>query len=277
MADQILVLRETARAGPGGNGGVVLPPGSELAVYGDSLSNRVTWQPTVANYFGIPWKNGGVGSTTAVDNNSGSGSNEARLGPFITSTAATIGINTIWFGYNDWAQSSPQVDIGTDAEFAKPLATRDRTTFKGALSYIVERLYTAKPLALHILVTIPGSRYDDARSALFAQAAIDVARYHAVPYIDMFTGAGMNRWNYNNFLADHVHTDATSEAGKRGSLRWANVFINRIKAFYNVTTFVEPAIAELSIGADDLDPPPTWAVEPPSSPVPRARPQRQRG
>lgn len=190
--------------------------GKNFTSYGDSLTFRDMWQPHIVGKTGMIHTNLGVGSTTvalveSVESEYPSLCNATRLQAVKDSNPFVLTING---GTNDKHRNVP---IGNNEEFDKTLALKDKTTFKGALSYIIEDLLTWKKDLIIVLITPPQA--DKARWNYdyepYAAAMMDVANYYGLNVADWYQTMGVNKINVNDFTIDGLHQN--SFGGKRAA------------------------------------------------------------
>lgn len=194
--------------------------GKKWASLGDSITNRMSWQPYLNRKYGLVHTNCGQGSTCL------GGQGTESLPPFWHDTrlaavkAADPDIVTILGGANDLVQNVP---IGDETQFSLALASKDKNTFIGAYSYIIETLLTWKPkLKIVILGTTwahnDGKTYNDTLTYTdYSNASRKVAEYYGLPFVDLHAKCGFNKFTmedapFNIYSADHIHPNA--EGGK---------------------------------------------------------------
>lgn len=207
--------------------------GMHFVSLGDSITARNDWQPFVVEKLNfLHHTNLGIGGTTL----GGNGFNEAfhkdvRLNAV---KAANPDVLTILGGANDLARN---LLIGEATQFELTLADKDRNTFIGAYSYIIETLLTWKPtLRIFILGTTWG--HDDGKALWvenggsvttkltytdFRDACKLVAQYYGLPYIDVGGEMGLNKVTKTLYLSDGIHPNAY------GAARMAEVVIGKMK------------------------------------------------
>ena len=200
--------------------------GKVWAALGDSITYLNLWQPHLVSEFGLTHINCGLGSSSLGDD-AGQGRpafwEDIRLGlgAYSASLTATSDgrtystvipnnpdIVTIWGGANDQAYGG---GIGTDAEFDLAIGSKNKATYKGAYSYIIETLLTWKPTLRIILITQYGFvSAAESKGALseFAEATIDVGKYYGLPVIDLFGSCGINKLTEASYLSDGIHINA---------------------------------------------------------------------
>jgi hypothetical protein len=211
VADGIATLDSTGKIPltqiPDGIGGDNLISGKRFTSFGDSITYRNLWQPHIIERFGLIHTNCGIGSTKVA------GAVNATYPCFWEPSrisavqASNPDIVTILGGANDW---SGNIAIGTDAEFTKVLGSKDKTTFKGAYSYIIETLLAWKPsLAIILLTTTWGD--SEALNSLslanrdYAKATKEVAWYYGLLCVDLRGEMGLNAITSPYLLVDTVH------------------------------------------------------------------------
>lgn len=154
------------------------------------------WQPYIISKTGMIHTNLGIGSTTvalidSVESEYPSMCNDARLQAVKESNPFILTING---GTNDKHRN---VLVGENAEYDKPLSEKDKTCYKGALSYIIEELLTWKKDLIIILITPPQA--DKARWNYdyepYAAAMMDVANYYGLSVADWYHEMGVNKIN----------------------------------------------------------------------------------
>ena len=189
--------------------------GRKFVGFGDSITLRETWQETFVQKTGYEFINCGEGGSQVAGERTHAFHTEWRLQTVFDANPDAM---SILGGANDIVPDNP---IGTDAEFTKVLNDKDKNNFKGAYSYIIERLLTWKPtLQIFIMTTTwahddgatwdppSGVRYKD-----YAQACRDVAHYYGLPIIDLYYDLGINRLTVDTMTIDKIHL--SSFGGKR--------------------------------------------------------------
>lgn len=190
--------------------------------YGDSITFRNSWQPYVAEYFELVHTNLGIGSTTLAYVEQ----YEAEYPSFVNANRvqgvkdSNPDILTILGGTNDRHRG---VTIGTNAECTKLLADKDKTTYKGALSWLIETFLTWKPtLEIVILTPLQGNwGYDYTE---YVNAAKEVAHFYALPFINLFEESGISIFNAATYTTDGLHPN---EAGGK---RIADLVISKLNS-----------------------------------------------
>lgn len=152
--------------------------------YGDSLTAQAMWQSHVTSYFNLSHINLGIGSTSVAY----VADREATYLCFTNATRIQTIKNSnpdiIAFlgGTNDAHLLTP---VGTSAEYSKSLASKDLTTFKGGLSYLIQTLLLWKP-TLEIVIASPmQSVYMTNPYPTYVNAIKEVAEYYALPFINL--------------------------------------------------------------------------------------------
>ncbi|MGI6635854.1 MAG: SGNH/GDSL hydrolase family protein [Christensenellales bacterium] len=211
--------------------------GKKWASLGDSITAQETWQPVVASELGLIHTNCGIGSTALAGPGRTAFWQAVRLDAV---KAANPDVVTILGGANDL--TNVNITIGTEAEFTKALGNKDRNTFMGAYSYIIETLLTWKPTLSIVILGTTWAHNDglDVRpsgSTLtytdYSNASKAVAAYYGLPFVDLHAQAGFNKFTmgpspYNVYSADQIHPNG--EGGKR----IASLVINALKAAYGM-------------------------------------------
>ena len=189
--------------------------------FGDSITERESWQPYLYKKFGLIHINCGIGSTCLA------GQGRAGLSPFWSDDrlsavkSANPDIITILGGANDLGYES--VTIGDDNQFSLSIGAKDKNTFIGAYSYIIENLLTWKPkLKIVILGTTwahnDGADYSNRVTFTdFSNASRKVAEYYGLPFVDLHGKCGFNKFTmgdspFNVYSDDHIHPN--DEGGK---------------------------------------------------------------
>jgi len=204
--------------------------GGKWAYFGDSLSFREIWQPYVIAELGLVGANCGIGSTFLAGTSANAFHQEARIQSVIN---ANPDIVSILGGANDLTADTP---IGADTEFDKSLGTKDKTTFKGAYSFIIETLLTWKPsLRVVILTTsyahLGGASFSPSgtmRYYMYADASREVARHYGLPVVDLYREMGVNKISQEIYTTDNIHWN------DNGGKVVASLFINIMKKIKSV-------------------------------------------
>ena len=188
--------------------------GKRWVSFGDSITEREPWQPYLYNKFGLIHINCGIGSTCLA------GQGREGLPPFWSDErlsavkSANPDIVTILGGANDLGY--PSVTIGNESQFPLSIDAKDKNTFIGAYSYIIENLLTWKPsLKIVILGTTwahnDGADYSDTLTFTdYSNASKKVAEYYGLPFVDLHGKCGFNKFTmsdapFNVYSSDHVH------------------------------------------------------------------------
>lgn len=198
--------------------------------YGDSLTFRNNWQPWVLSKLSnLIHTNLGIGSTTMAY----IGDREAQYPCFVNEARiqaikdANPDILTVFGGTNDCHLYVP---LGTDAQFTTALASKDKTTFKGAFSFLIETLLAWKPTLKIIVMTPIQGIYDNAKTAnykAFAEASKAVADFYSLNFVDFHGRSGISDITASTFLtSDQIHPNVL------GGKRLANLMIPE---FINLT------------------------------------------
>lgn len=204
--------------------------GKKWVSFGDSITYREAWQPSVINTFNLIHTNCGIGSTALAGTGSNAFWQDVRLNAV---KAADPDMVTILGGANDLVDVN--ITIGTSAEFAKALAEKDKNTFIGAYSYIIETLLTWKPtLRIVILGTtwahMNGADYSATLTYTdYSDASKLVAQHYGLPFVDLHGESAFNQFTvedspYNIYSNDHIHPNAL------GAKRIAELVISKLQA-----------------------------------------------
>lgn len=231
------------------NKSAIYPPieGSQInkvwCSFGDSITYNNVWQPHLVSKYGMTHINCGLGSSRLAgsahatrftfweDSRLGLGDFSATLSNTTDGITYNLvipndpDIVTILGGANDIGNSF--VSIGTAAEFAAAIGDKDKSTFLGAYSYIIEKLLAWKPtLRIVILGTTwagaDGVDFRYAGSTLtytdFSDASKLVAEYYGLPFVNLHGETGFNAFTMGAdpndiYSSDTIHPNA--EGGKR--------------------------------------------------------------
>jgi lysophospholipase L1-like esterase len=190
--------------------------GKTLVTYGDSLTALpwAGWQDTVISALGFSnHTNLGVGGST-MTNVTGRNpmSSETRINAIKTANPDVV---TIFAGANDMQVSN---SVGTNAELDKSTASKDKSTYIGAYSYLIETLLTWKP-SLQILI-INQYNYDwdnsyGTKTENIRTATKTIANYYNLNIVDC-NELGINKFTKSVMLADNVHMSATGKSALAG-------------------------------------------------------------
>jgi lysophospholipase L1-like esterase len=181
--------------------------GKKLLTYGDSITARNDWQPILQQNFGFgSVVNNGIGSTAMtlnVRNESTlpSATNAARIEQIKT---ANPDIVTILFGNNDLIGAA----IGDTSQLSLPKADKNRETFIGAYSYLIEELLTWKPTLDIVIGVMFYDEINDNYNGLAEQiktATRQVAQYYSLPVADFDRDMGVNPFTVSTLTTDGVH------------------------------------------------------------------------
>lgn len=205
--------------------------GKKWTSFGDSITARESWQKYVADKFGLIHSNCGIGSSCVSGKGETAFWQDTRLDAV---KANDPDIVTIFGGANDLVQNPV---LGKEYEFEKPLDQKDKMTFYGAYSYIIETLLTWKPsLEIMILGTTyghnDGTDYSNVITySEISEACRKVATYYGLPFVDLHGNTGFNKFTmanapFNTYAPDHIHPN---EAGGK---KIASLVIAKMKECY---------------------------------------------
>ena len=184
--------------------------GMTLTTYGDSIVFRNGWQPAIVEKFGFNHVNLGIGSTSMALH-----SEVESTYPCMVNAGRIQGVKdsnpdllVIMAGTNDCHYG---VAIGDNSQFSLGLDSKDKTTFKGAYSYLIETLLTWKPTLRMLLMTPMHSSYEtgDRDYNTYSQAVREVAEYYCIPVADTSKESGISKFNYNTYTSDGIHPNDT--------------------------------------------------------------------
>lgn len=187
--------------------------GKKWVSFGDSITAQGTWQPIVVDRLGLIHVNCGVGSTCMGTPKSDAYLPEKAFHQDLRLDAVKAedpDIVTILGGANDLYA---QVPVGSTDEFAKALDEKDKSTFLGAYSYIIENLLTWKPtLKIIILTTTFG--HNNKKYSQYADASREVAYNYGLLCADLYRKTGFNSFTAKQgiLLKDSMHPNAAGGA-----------------------------------------------------------------
>lgn len=194
--------------------------GKKWVSYGDSITAGVginyvsggekLWQQYIIDRYNVEHVKMGEGMTcvTYVENTATydgrSMCRDDRLNELIAEAPDII---TILGGANDYIFG---VSVGTDDD----VVSKNRNTFKGAYAYIIDKILTAKPNTVIIILgmfhnTLGQYSPKNGRSVVeFATASKEIAEYFGLPFVDL-NECGFNSYNFNDtngvFSTDGIH------------------------------------------------------------------------
>jgi lysophospholipase L1-like esterase len=194
--------------------------------YGDSIVERNKWQPFIENNYGFAHTNLGIGSTTVAyiserETEFPCMINANRIKAIKTANPDLI---VIMGGTNDCHLAVP---LGEETQLSKALGNKDKTTFYGAYSFLLETLLTWKPGLKIILMTPMQSNwevrnnYDD-----YAEAIRKIAYYFAIPIADSNRKGGVSHFNVTTYTEDGLHPN------EKGGRVIANIVAEQINGTY---------------------------------------------
>ena len=186
--------------------------GKKVVFYGDSIIAQNYYPQYVQQYYQFTMVNAGVGGSTITYRSDTDMSSDTR----INALPADADLVVIMGGTNDWGK----IKIGND-----PLTYNngfDRTTFKGALAYIIQKIQARCTHAKIIVATLIGGRNETRNGSDpvvqyvpqadsfgqtdldFRNAEIEVAETLNIPVCDTWS-CGINGINALSMIADSVH------------------------------------------------------------------------
>lgn len=198
--------------------------------YGDSIVAQNMWQPYLVDYYGFIHTNLGIGSTTMAYKSDIEAAtpcmvNADRIQGIKDSDPDIIGIMA---GTND---AHYKINIGTEEELSKALESKDKTTFIGAYSYLIETLLTWKP-KLKIFVMTPMHSVYEIQNGFdykpYAEAVRTVAEYYAIPVADTAKHSGISKFDYRTYTKDGLHPNDA------GGKNLANIAVSVIDNMFKI-------------------------------------------
>lgn len=189
--------------------------GKKVVFYGDSITAQNKFPVIVKEYYGINAVNMGVGGSTIFYRSDTDMSSDSR----ISSIPSDADIVMIMGGTNDWGKTQIEEELTYSNGF-------DRTKFKGAVAYIIQKIQQQCPNAKIIwCTTIGGQNETRATSSptvqylpqkdqfgqsgyTFRNAEIEVCNTLGIEVCDTWS-CGINGNNAYTMIEDTVHpTDA---------------------------------------------------------------------
>lgn len=195
--------------------------GKRWVSYGDSITKRGGWQEPVAARFGLVHVNLSVGSASMAGDQMLDLNSFFHLNRIYRQDPDVV---TILAGANDLAD--PDVTLGTEEEFEKPLADKNVWIFLGAYSRVVESLLAWKPGLRIVILGTTWARKDGFNirpfsSSLtlgdFSEASRKVAEHYGLPFVDLYAEAGFDAATMgppprDKYSADGLHPNAAGAA-----------------------------------------------------------------
>lgn len=185
--------------------------GVNFVSYGDSIVERNKWQPFLVDNFGFTHTNLGIGSTTVAY----IASREADYPCMVNADRiqeikdADPNLIVIMGGTNDAHLS---VSLGSTDQLSTALESKDKTTFYGAYSFLIETLLTWKPKLTIILMNPMTSSWSVPSYDPYAEAVEVIAKYYAIPLANTHDEARISKFDPSTFTEDGLHPN---EAGGR--------------------------------------------------------------
>lgn len=170
--------------------------------YGDSITDHGLWQPVILEHFNFRHIDAGISGSRVSGDWPYAFWHEERLAGIRSADPDLI---TIMGGTNDFYSDVP---LGGEEQLSLPLEEKDKYTYLGAYSYLLESLFAWKEDLCIILITPPQniSKYvSDNRNALgleidrYAEACRVLASHYDLPLVDLFTLP----YNADTLMADY--------------------------------------------------------------------------
>lgn len=184
--------------------------GKKMICYGDSITQGGMWRDVVKEKLGfVALTNNGIGGTKISYGGEKDMCSDSRLNDLPTD----YDVIYVMGGTNDMGGNVP---IGTsdykDGGF-------DKTTFKGAIAYIITKLHELMPNTMIVFGTPCSGRgtttgknmTEQVKNTLnlstedYAKAMVEVCHEFSIPVIDVFGTCGINQFNRANYIQDSVH------------------------------------------------------------------------
>lgn len=212
--------------------------------FGDSITARNTWQPYIINKYGLAYANLGIGSTCIINAGNSPMCGDDRINAIIAENPDIVtilgGANDITFFEGGSNATAPYPTMGDKAQFELALEDKDKTTFYGAYSYIVEKLLTWKPtLRIIVLGTtygdLDGKKYNPTGQYTnkdFAKASEEVAYNYGLTFVDLYGNVGFNKFTMNASPND-IYSSDFIHPNEAGSLRIAEVVNKTFSTLFN--------------------------------------------
>lgn len=202
--------------------------GKVFVSFGDSITYQNKWQPIVAGMLGLEHHNCGIGGTCMSGDRANTMWFDSRLEAVEGYDPDVI---TILAGANDQYYVH---EIGTEAELTKALADKDKGTFIGAYSYVIEKLLTWKPtVTIIILGTTFGeddgrvySSITDLTYTDYSDASRKVAAFYGLPFVDLHGKAGFNNFTVGPTSATKIYSDDRLHPNWKGAERIAKLVLD---------------------------------------------------
>ena len=198
--------------------------GKKWTSFGDSITQYAKWQKYVAEEMGLIHSNCGQSSTPVSGSSNSAFHQDTRINAVINNNPDVI---TILGGAND---CNLGLTLGTIEECEKTLNNKNRNTFYGAYSYIIEKLLTWKPSLRIFIMTTMFAYYETPNQTTgltfkdYAKACKEIAYYYSLPCIDLRAELGLNKITASVLLeSDRIHPNDL------GGKRIAELVIRELK------------------------------------------------
>ena len=121
------------------------------------------------------------------------------------------------------------VSFGEESQLTVPLEDKDKTTFYGAYSFLIETLLTWKPNLEIILMTPMDSNWDVANNyGDYAKAIRKIADHYSIPVADTNKDGTMISDDFATYTEDGLHPNA------QGGWVIANIVAKQINEIYSL-------------------------------------------
>ena len=214
--------------------------GKILMTYGDSITAQGKWQPYVKNECGF----------YKVIKHGYPGDRLMRLActDYIDTLTEDFDILTVMGGTNDFGQDrviGKPTDVNTDDKDSSFTGT-----FYGGLNLLIPSLMTKFPQKRIVFITPVIGKRKNSESFFnkagsedgmvnsngntirdFANAIIDRCEYYGMPYIDLTTACGWNKYNISNYCQNE--DENFIHPNENGAIRMATFISSQLKNFTN--------------------------------------------
>lgn len=176
--------------------------------FGDSITFRENWCRIVEQKLGCKFVNCGVSTAPIAGDSTLALWKDTHLDPVLNSNADII---TILGGAND-LNVTP---IGDVSELSKPIAEKNKMTFYGAYSYIIESILNNDNTVKIVILSTTwahnnGTDYSQTQTFdMFADACKNIAYYYGLPFVDLYHECEFNKYTMSTehkvYSSDNIH------------------------------------------------------------------------